>query len=49
MASMLRAFQDPDALADFRMMNAGSAFDPMAKGFDYEMGEELPPQYNVSM
>jgi hypothetical protein len=27
----------------------GSAFDPMAEAFDYEMGEEEPPQCNVSM
>jgi hypothetical protein len=36
------------ALADFREMN-GSAFDPMFEGFDYEMGEQKPPQCNVSM
>jgi hypothetical protein len=48
MEGMSRAFKDPEALADFREMN-GSAFDPMAEGFDYEMGEQKPPQCNVSM
>jgi hypothetical protein len=42
------AFQDPEALADFRKMN-GSAFDPMAEAYDYEMSEKIPPQCNVSM
>jgi hypothetical protein len=48
MEGMSRAFQDPEALADFREMN-GSAFDPMAEGYDYEMSEKTPPQCNVSM
>jgi hypothetical protein len=48
MEDMSRAFKDPEALADFRMMN-GSAFDAMAEGYDYEMYEKTPPQCNVSM
>jgi hypothetical protein len=48
MEAMLRAFQDPEALADFRKMN-GSAYDPMAEAYDYEMNEQEPPQCNVSM
>jgi hypothetical protein len=48
MEAISRAFQDPEALADFRKMN-GSAFDPMAEAYDYEMSEQEPPQCNVSM
>jgi hypothetical protein len=48
MEAMSRAFQDSEALADFRKMN-GSAFDPMAESYDYEMGRQEGPQCNVSM
>jgi hypothetical protein len=48
MENMSRAFQDPEALADFRKIN-GSAFDPMAEAYDIEMGKQEPPQCNVSM
>jgi hypothetical protein len=48
MGDMSRAFQDPEALADFRKMN-GTAFDPMAKAIDYEMMERQPPKCNFSM
>jgi hypothetical protein len=48
METMSRALQDPDALADVRKMT-GSAFDPMAEAYDYEMSEQKPPQCNVSM
>jgi hypothetical protein len=48
MEGMARAFQDPKALADFRKLN-GSASDPMAEGYDWEMEEKKGPQCNVSL
>lgn len=48
MEGLSRAFQDPEALADYRSIG-GSACDPMAETYDYIMDGQKPPQWNVSM